>query len=138
MRASDQLQAGGLSGTENALEPFFSPDGQWLGFFADGKLKKASIEGGASVTLCDVPSGRGGSWGEDGTIVFAPDTRAALLKVLATGVTPQPLTTLDAQSKEVTQRGPQALPGGEAVLFTSNTHGINYQHADNVVDSVPA
>ena len=72
VRSLDQLQATALSGTENARDPFFSPDGQWIGFFADGKLKKISVQGGAAVTLCDAPDDRGGSWGDDGTIVFAP------------------------------------------------------------------
>jgi eukaryotic-like serine/threonine-protein kinase len=136
IRPLDQLQATALSGTENALMPFFSPDGQWLGFFADGKLKKVSVQGGAPVALCDVPSGRGGSWSEDGSIVFAPDIRAALLQVPATGGTPQQLTTLDKPSGEVTQRWPQALLGGKAVLFTSNTHGGVYEDADIVVYSI--
>ena len=121
VRSLDQLQATALSGTENARDPFFSPDGQWIGFFADGKLKKISVQGGAAVTLCDAPNDRGGSWGEDGTIVFTPDNRVALSKVSSAGGTPQPLTTLDKQAGEVTQRWPQVLPGGKAVLFTSST-----------------
>jgi eukaryotic-like serine/threonine-protein kinase len=136
IRPLDQLQATALSGTENAQEPFFSPDSQWLGFFADGKLKKVAIQGGAPVALCDVPSGRGGSWSEDGTIAFAPDIRTALLQVPANGGTPQQLTTLDKQSGEVTQRWPQFLPGGKAVLFTSNTHGGTYEDADIVAYSM--
>ena len=111
VRSLDQLQATALSGTENARDPFFSPDGQWIGFFADGKLKKISVQGGAAVTLCDAPNDRGGSWGEDGTIVFAPDNQAALSKVSSAGGTPQPLTTLDKQAGEITQRWPQVLPG---------------------------
>src|SRR5207245_7857752 len=114
------LQAAALSGTENARDPFFSPDGQWIGFFAGGKLEKISVQGGAAVTLCDVPDGRGGSWGDDGTIVFTPNNRAALSKVSSAGGTPQPLTTLDKQEGEITQRWPQVLPGGKAVLFTSS------------------
>ena len=111
VRSLDQLQATALSGTENARDPFFSPDGQWIGFFADGKLKKISVQGGAAVTLCDAPDDRGGSWGDDGTIVFAKDTTSALSKVSSAGGTPQPLTTLDKQAGEVTQRWPQVLPG---------------------------
>ena len=88
VRSLDQLQATALSGTENALDPFFSPDGQWIGFFADGKLKKISVQGGAAVTLCDALTDRGGSWGEDGTIVFAKDTTSALLQVSSAGGTP--------------------------------------------------
>jgi Tol biopolymer transport system component len=136
VRSLDQLRAAALSGTEAADGPFFSPDGQWIGFFADGKLKKISVQGGAAVTLCDAPNARGGSWGEDGTIVFAPDNRVALSKVSSAGGTPQPLTTLDKQAGEVTQRWPQLLPGSKAVLFTSSTHGNDYEDADIVVYSL--
>ena len=70
-RLLDQAQATLLPGTENGRDPFFSPDSQWVGFFADGKLKKISVQGGAPVTLCDAPSDFGASWGEDGTIIAA-------------------------------------------------------------------
>jgi Tol biopolymer transport system component len=136
VRSLDQLQATALSGTENALDPFFSPDGQWIGFFADGKLKRISVQGGAAVTLCDAPNGRGGSWSEDGTIVFSPDFLVALSKVSSAGGTPQPLTTLDKQAGEVTHRWPQVLPGSKAVLFTSNTHLTNFDDADIVLYSM--
>jgi hypothetical protein len=62
VRRLDQLQATALSGTDGATSPFFSPDGQWIGFFADNKLKKIAVSGGAAVTLCDALSGRGGTW----------------------------------------------------------------------------
>ena len=107
LRLLDQLLAVALSGTENAHDPFFSPDGQWIGFFADGKLKKISVQGGGAVTLCDPPDDRGGSWGDDGTIVFTPDNRIALSRVSSAGGTPQPLTSLDKQIGEITQRWPQ-------------------------------
>jgi serine/threonine-protein kinase len=71
VRSLNQLQATALSSTENARDPFFSPDSQWIGFFADGKLKKIFVQGGAVVTVSDAPNDRGGSWGEDGTIVFS-------------------------------------------------------------------
>jgi Tol biopolymer transport system component len=137
VRSLDQLQATALSGTENAGDPFFSPDGQWIGFFADGKLKKISAQGGAAVTLCDAPFDLGGSWGEDGTIVFTPNI-AALSKISSAGGTPQPLTTLDKQVGEITQRWPQALPGGKTVLFTSNTGaaGASFEDAEIVVYSM--
>jgi len=136
VRLLDQIQAISLSGTENARTPFFSPDGEWLGFFADGKLKKVSVHGGAVVTLCAAAGGRGGSWGEDGTIVFAPDLRGPLFKVSSAGGTPQGLTKLDQQAGEVTQRWPELLPGGKAVLFTSDTHGGPYEDAAIVVYSM--
>jgi len=135
VRSLDQLQATALSGTENADNPFFSPDGQWIGFFADGKLKKISVQGGAAVTLCDAPFDLGGSWGDDGAIVFAKDPGSALSKVSSVGGPPQPLTTLDKQSGEATQRWPQVLPGSKAVLFTSDTHLIDHENADIVVYS---
>ncbi len=75
VRWLDQLQASPLPGTEGAGNPFFSPDGQWIAFFAGRKLKKISVTGGATVTLCEAPYVRGGHWAEDGTIVFAPGSR---------------------------------------------------------------
>jgi serine/threonine-protein kinase len=136
VRSLDQLQATMLSGTEDATNPFFSPDSDWLGFFANAKLKKIAVQGGAAVNLCDASDGRGGAWSEDGTIVFSPDLRTALSKVSAAGGTPQPLTTLDQQAGEVTERWPQFLQGGNAVLFTSDTHGGNYEDANIVVYSI--
>src|SRR6267143_810728 len=104
VRSLDQLRATVLSGTENARNHFFSPDGQWLGFFADGKLQKISIQGGAAATLCDAPDDRGGSWGEDGAIVFSPSFGTPLSKVSSAGGTPQLLTSLDMQVGEFTHR----------------------------------
>ena len=80
-RRLDQPKAVRLSGTEGAYAPFFSPDGQWVGFFAEGKLKKTRIDGGEPVSLCDAPAGRGGSWGEDGNIIAALDPQAGLSQV---------------------------------------------------------
>ena len=77
VRRLDQLTATPLAGTDGAAGPFFSPDGQWLGFFGGGKLKKIAVTGGAPVTLADAPTARGGSWAEDGTIVFTPSERRA-------------------------------------------------------------
>jgi Tol biopolymer transport system component len=136
IRPLDQLQATVLSGTENARDPFFSPDGQWIGFFADGKLKKIPIQGEAAVTLCEALSDRGGSWGEDGTIVFNPSNLVALSKVSSEGGTCEPLTALDEQAGETTHRWPQILPGGKAVLFTSSTIPGSYENADIAVYSM--
>src|SRR5262249_15547618 len=68
-RRLDQASAVELPGTERAEGPFFSPDGQWVAFFADGKLKKVAARGGPVIPLCDTPGVGGGSWGEDGNIV---------------------------------------------------------------------
>ena len=120
-RLLDQAQATLLPGTENAADPFFSPDGQWIGFFADGKMKKISVQGGAAVTLCDAPNARGASWGEDGSIIVTlTNGWRGLSRVPAAGGTPQAITK-PGDKGEVTHRWPQILPGGQAVLFTGNT-----------------
>ena len=117
VRRLDQLVAAPLVGTEDAGAPFFSRDGQWIGFFADRKLKKVPTSGGSPVILCDAPGARGGTWTADGTIVFAPTNAAGLLQVSDGGGAPQPLTTL--ADGEVTHRWPQALPHDRGVLFTA-------------------
>jgi hypothetical protein len=81
-RLLNQSQVTPLAGTENAYDPFFSPAGDWIGFFADGKLKKIAVEGGATVTLCDAPLGFGGSWGDDGNIIAALNMTGVLSRSL--------------------------------------------------------
>jgi serine/threonine-protein kinase len=121
VRRLEQLQATALAGTEGAANPFFAPDGQSIAFFAGGKLKKVSVNGGAAVTLCDAPSSRGGWWGDGGTIVFEPQSSAGinLQRVSSAGGTPASLIPLAAG--EVSQRWPQLLPGERAVLFSTTT-----------------
>jgi len=130
-RLLEQSQASPLAGTENARSPFFSPDGQWVAFFADGKLKKISVQGGTAVTLCDAADDRGGSWGEDGQIVFTPNTRSGLLRVSDAGGAPTLITELSKDRAESTHRWPQVLPGsgGQAVLFVT-TAAANYEEAN--------
>ena len=117
VRRLSQLQATPLVGTDDADSPFFSPDGQWIAFFAAGKLKKISVTGGAVVTLSDAPDGRGGAWGEDGTIVFSPDSQPGvrLLRVSSAGGTPEPVTSL--AEGEATHRWPQIPPGAGRALY---------------------
>jgi Tol biopolymer transport system component/predicted Ser/Thr protein kinase len=123
-RLLDQANPTLLPGTDDAGDPFFSPDSQWIGFFAEGKMKKISVQGGASVTLCDVPSDRGASWGEDGNIVVTLDSAAGigLSRVAAAGGTPRALTKPEEKG-DIVHRWPQILPGGQAVLFTGS--GVN-------------
>ena len=135
-RKLDQPKATELAGAERAFAPFFSPDGQWVAFFAGGKLKKISAEGGAPAVLCDALYGLGGSWGEDGNIIAALSFPAALSRIPSTGGTPTPVTQL-AQG-EVGQVWPQILPGGKAVLFTSSAPGdlTNFNQANIEVMSL--
>jgi serine/threonine-protein kinase len=120
-RRLDQPTATELQETQGAFAPFFSPDGQWVAFFAPGKLKKISVEGGAAIALCDALAGRGGSWGDDGNIIAALDTSSGLFRIPSAGGSPTPVTEL--QSGESTHRWPQVLPGGKAVLFTASSTG---------------
>ena len=129
-RLLDQAQAKVLSGTENAADPFFSPDGLWIGFFADGKMKKIPVHGGAVVTLCDAPGPGGASWGGDGSIIatLTLSNGSGLSRVAAAGGTPQAITK-PREKGEVLHRWPQILPGGQDVLFTGNTVPAGYDDA---------
>jgi serine/threonine-protein kinase len=119
LRRMDHLDSNPIPGTEGASGPFFSPDGEWIGFFAEGKLKKMRISGGAAVTVADAPSPRGATWGEDDSIVYAPSGNSAgLLRVPATGGVPQTLTTPDRGQREIAHRWPQFLPGAKALVYT--------------------
>ena len=116
LRVLDGAEATPIQGTENPRAPFFSPEGQWLAFFADGKLKKIAAKGGVATTLAEAPSTRGGSWGDDGNIIFAPSNRSPLFRVSSAGGAARPVTELKG---EWTDRFPQVLPGAKAFLFTS-------------------
>jgi len=121
LRRVDSFQTTPLPNTDDATDPFFSPDGQWVGFFTSNKLEKISANGGAPIVLCDASGERGGSWAPDNTIVFAGASSAGLSRVSADGGKPEPLTRLDSQKGENSHRWPQVLPGGKAVLFTIKT-----------------
>jgi hypothetical protein len=121
LRAMDSLEARPIPGTEGGLSPFFSPDGQWLGFFAGNKLKKVSVSGGAAQTLADAPEPRGAAWGSRGVIAFAPAYGSALQQVSDAGGTPQPLTHFE--KGETSHSWPEFLPGGKAVLFAAGALG---------------
>jgi serine/threonine protein kinase len=126
-RLLSEVKANPLEGTENGSDPFISPDGRWIGFFAEGKLKKISIQGGALITLCDAPQLLGASWGEDGNIIATLSSSIAGLSIIeSTGGTPRKLTTLS--QGEVTQRWPQLMPGGNAVLFSAAPSSISSQN----------
>jgi serine/threonine-protein kinase len=136
VRRLDQLTATPLAGTEDAAGPFFSPDGQWLGFFGGGTLKKIAVTGGAPVKLADATSARGGIWAEDGTIIFTPTIgNSGLWRVSASGGTPERLTT-PAQGENGHQ-WPQMLPGGRAVLYTVTAGPANYANAWLAVQPLP-
>ncbi len=121
VRPLDEFEARPIPGTEGAEAfPFFSPDGEWLGFYADGKLKKVSLRGEAPLTLCKVGSlWAGGCWNSQGTIVFAAGDSGpfSLYRVAATGGVPKSLATPDTEKGELHYSCPKLLPGGKALLF---------------------
>ena len=132
LRAMDQMETTPVRGTEGgARSPFFSPDGEWVGFYAGGgQLKKVAVSGGAPVTLCDAQSPLGARWGADDTIVFG-QRGAGILQVSADGGTPEVLIPLTGTEGF----GPQVLPGEKAVLFTLLHEGRNWDDAQIVVHS---
>jgi len=134
LRAMDSLAATPIPGTEGAVNPFFSPDSQWLGFFAGEKLKKVSVSGGAAQTLGDAVEPRGASWASQGIIAFAPQGVSTLQQVPDGGGTPQPLTRIEKE--EITHRWPEFLPGGKAVLFTTAATIGNWNKAEVAVQSI--
>src|SRR5215472_1564195 len=118
LRQLDQQTAAPIPNTEEATEPFFSPDGQWVGFFANGKMRKVSIHGGPGTPLCDAQIPHGASWITNEAIIYAPDLGSGLMRISPAGGAPQTLTNPNTKEKELSHRWPQLLPGSKAVLFT--------------------
>ena len=116
VRSLDSLDAREIPDTEGAHYPFWSPDSRSIGFFADGKLKKIALDGGPPVTLCDAPSGRGGSWSRDGAIIFAPGPRHEIQLVLEGGGEPVAVTSGNEEGN-FARRFPEFLPDGRHFLY---------------------
>ena len=119
MRPLAAFESRPIPGTAGASGPFFSPDGQWLGFVADGKIQKVALAGGMPISIADVPSlTSGASWGADGHIVFADLRSQGLMRVSEDGGTPEIFTTPDSDDCENSHRLPHHLPGGRDLLFS--------------------
>ncbi|HUP25842.1 MAG TPA: protein kinase [Thermoanaerobaculia bacterium] len=132
-RSMDRLEAVPIPGTEGALNPFFSPDGRWVGFSADGAIKKVALAGGSPVRVAELTDARfadaingsaDATWGADDTIVWG-SSRSELMQVAAAGGRPRQLTTLDDEAGETNHWGAEWLPGAKALLFTANRIGAN-------------
>src|SRR5213593_514008 len=137
VRRLGQLQATPLAGTEDATDPFFSPDGQWIAFFATSKLKKISVAGGAAVTLCDAPNDRGGSWGDDDNIVFSLNTPGVgLQRVFSGGGKVEPISK--TAEGEGIHGWLQVLPGARAIIYTASLPSGRRNDANTVVQPLPA
>ena len=123
IRRLDQLDATPIAGTEGASTPFFAPDGQSLGFYASGALRRVPVGGGPVVELCKTELVFGASWSSKGQIVFA-NLRGGLWQVAADGGTPAAVTKLQSDTGEISHRLPQVLPDGETVMFTVTSAGF--------------
>src|SRR5215472_14078994 len=122
VRPLDSFEAQALAGTEEASFPFWSPDSQYIGFFASGKLKKIESSGGPPLALCDAPNPRGSAWNQYGEILFTPSLNVPLHRVSASGGTPISVTSLDHPEKGVTtHRWPQFLPDGRHFIYVAGT-----------------
>src|SRR5437588_1617533 len=123
VRNLDSAEARVLPGSENALEPFWSPDSRSVAYGSNGKLKRSDIAGGSAQMLCDAARIVGGSWSKDGVIVFAPDYRTTLVQVSAQGGEPKPATPTDDAGIN-SHRYPNFLPDDRHFLFQRQQKGI--------------
>jgi serine/threonine protein kinase/Tol biopolymer transport system component len=124
LRPVDELEAKLIAGTEGDTEqPFFSPDGKWIGYFSptDRKMKKISVDGGAPVTLCGVVLLAGASWGTDDTIVYCVYPNSAVTRISAHGGTPENIVRGNAMFFSL----PQILPDGKSILYTSHSNQVS-------------
>lgn len=117
LRALDDFTARVVSGGAGAQYPFFSPDGNSVGFFAGGKLRKASVAGGASVDLAPAPTPWGGTWDSEGHLVYTTNLGSGLWRVPADGGRPEQLTKPDGSASGYAHVFPQRLPGTRDLLF---------------------
>lgn len=127
LRSLDSFTTRPLAGTNDADAPFWSPDGRYIAFFADNKLKKFDTRSGVIETICPAGSGRGGDWSRDGVIIFCAGDGAALSRVNAAGGKLEALTELDAAHGETNHDYPSFLPDGRHFLFHvfgRDSHGI--------------
>jgi Tol biopolymer transport system component len=129
LRTLDQPTFTLVPDTVRAQQPFFSPDGREVGYFAGNELRRVSLAGGASNLVVGGGDARGASWGEDGTIVYSASQSGALMRVSASGGTPKPLTTLDPARGERSHRWPWFLPGGRQLLMNVNARNLTYDDA---------
>ena len=130
VRALDALAAQPLMGTEDAALPFWSPDSRSIAFFAQGKLKRMDLEGGPPLTICDAPSGRGGSWNRAGVIVFAPESTGPLKRVAPAGGETVAVTALKAG--QAGHKYPSFLPDDRHFLYTDTANEVFTGSLDSV------
>jgi len=133
LRPIDQFSAQPMAGTDGANDPFFSYDGQWIAFFANGKLKKVSIFGGSPQDVCVVPGFMRGGWWSADNIIWFGHINSAIYRVSSSGGSPEEVTVMDSAHGEISHRFPQLLPDGKTVMFT-----VKYNNITSFDDAVIA
>ncbi len=108
-----------VPGSEGAVIPFWSPDSRQIAFFAGGSLKRMAIDGSGAQVIAPAPAPRGGDWGPGDVILFQPNASGPIMKIPASGGTPAPATTLDAENRETAHRFPSFLPDGKHFLYVA-------------------
>ncbi len=117
LRDLNSFEVRAVPGSSGAKQPFFSPDGKWIAFFAQGQLQKTEVTGGSPIRLAEAPVPLGGTWNSDNTIIYAGSLGSGLVRISASGGTPESLTKPDGAAQGNAHVFPQALPGGRSVLF---------------------
>jgi Tol biopolymer transport system component len=143
VRALDSFTAQRLDGTEGGFDPFWSPDGKSIGYFTIGKLNRIDAAGGPPISVADALNARGGSWGPDDVILFAPNIQNGIMQVHADGGKVTPVTKMDP-IKHTTHRWPTFLPDGKHFLYLATSHvggkpqdnGIYYASLDGKEDRI--
>jgi len=137
LRPMDRNEPALIPGTDGAVGPFFSPDGEWIAFTAGGQLKKAPLHGGTPISVCAKINPSIGSWGPDGTIFFTEtlnptgNQNGRLMRVPAAGGKPQNVTPAEKTPTEFPPRWPQVLPAGDAILYV--TEGTSASFSDDAL-----
>lgn len=136
LKSSDQAEPRLLPGTKGARGPFFSPDGEWIAYFTQNDLRKVSLHGGSPIPLTQTGDRRGAFWHPDGTIYFAGRSAAPIMKISSTGGEVSAVTALDVTRQERTHRWPSLVPGGGALLYTSDTHESTEFYDDARIEAI--
>ena len=136
LKTSQDAEPRPLPGTEGGRAPFFSPDGEWVAYFSDRDLFKISLQGGSPMVLTSAGDRRGGFWHPDGTIYFVPHSDGPVMKISSGGGEVTPVSTLDEARRERTHRWPALVPGGRALLYTSDTFDSTEYYDDARIEAL--